>query len=304
MGEGAGEGAGRGAGRGAGEWATSAVVRCPVCLAEHAYLATVLPCACGAPLAPPLLTDTPPVPITRRSWSDEWVAVRCAACGREGEWPRPEIGCSCGTVLRLAVRPVTAPPAAPGTADPDTAVPGTAVPGTAVPGAAAPDGPGMDPAGPDPVAADATAADSAAPAHIPLPRTAAAPRPAFRPLAIRTAGDVVSAAARYLEWLGFRGIVQPERRPPSGIDLHGPGLIATVEATTRPALLRDIECLWLHGMSSASACVFFSLSGYAADARTRADELAVPLFALDLTGTPQPVNGPADELVSTSAAQD
>ncbi|WP_327294488.1 MULTISPECIES: hypothetical protein [unclassified Streptomyces] len=267
MGEGAGEGAGTGAGRGAGERATSAVVRCPVCLEEHAYLATVLPCACGAPLAPPLLTDTPPVPITRRSWSDEWVAVRCAACGRQSEWPRPEIGCSCGTVLRLAVRPVTTPPAAP-----DTAAPGTAVPDTAAEDAAA-------------------------------PRAAAAPRPVFRPMAIRTAGDVVSAAARYLEWLGFRGIVQPERRPASGIDLHGPGLIATVEATTRPAVLRDIECLWLHGMSSASACVFFSLSGYTADARTRADDLAVPLFALDLTGAPQPVNRPADELVSTGAAQ-
>lgn len=250
-----GEGAGKGARRGADEWATSAVVRCPVCLREHAYTATVLPCACGAPLAPPLLADAPPVLLTRRSWSDEWVTVRCASCGRQDEWPRPELGCSCGTVLRLAVRPVA------------------------------------DPAGPRP------------PAHIPLPRTAATPRPAFRPMPIRTAVDVVSTAARYLEWLGFREIAQPQRRPASGIDLHGPGLIAAVEATTRPAALRDIECLWLHGMNSAAVCVFFSLSGYADDAHTRADALAVPLFALDLTGAPQPVNGPADELVSTGAAQ-
>ncbi|MFJ5289451.1 hypothetical protein [Streptomyces sp. NPDC088348] len=274
-----GERAGKGAGRGADEWATSAVVRCPVCRKEHAYLATVLPCACGAPLAPPLLTDAPPVPLTRRSWSEEWVTVRCASCGRQDEWPQPELGCSCGTVLRLAVRPVTASP------DAD-----------------APGGQATDPADPDLTAADSSTT-ARPPGHIPLPRTAAAPRPAFRPLTIRTAGDVVSAAARYLEWLGFREIVQPERRPASGIDLHGPGVIAAVEATTRPAALRDIECLWLHGMSSAAACVFFSLSGYADDARTRADELAVPLFALDFTGTPQPVNGPADELVSTGAAQ-
>ncbi|WP_405943682.1 hypothetical protein [Streptomyces sp. NBC_00932] len=286
-----GEGAGKGAGRSADGWATSAVVRCPVCHKEHAYLATVLPCACGAPLAPPLLTDAPPEPLTRRSWSDEWVAVRCTSCGRQDEWPRPELGCSCGTVLRLAVRPVTAPP---DTASSDTAVSDTAVPGTDAPDATAQGLTGR-------TAPDA-AGPARPPAHIPLPRTAAAPRPAFRPMAIRTAGDVVSTAARYLKWLGFQDIVQPERRPASGIDLHGPGLIATVEATTRPAALRDIECLWLHGMSSAAACVFFSLSGYAQDARDRADELAVPLFALDLTGAPQPVNGPADELVSTGAA--
>lgn len=120
-------------------------------------------------------------------------------------------------------------------------------------------------------------------------------------MTIRTAGDVVSAAERYLEWLGFDGVVRPQPRPASGIDLRGPRLVASVEATTRPATLRDIECLWLNGMSSAASCVFFSLSGYADDARARADELAVPLFALDLTGAPQPVNGPADELVSTGA---
>ncbi|WP_328320652.1 hypothetical protein [Streptomyces sp. NBC_00388] len=279
-----GEGAGKGAGS-ADEWATSAVVCCPVCRKEHAYLATVLPCACGAPLAPPLLTGAPPVPITRRSWSDEWVAVRCALCGRQDEWPQPELGCSCGTVLRLAVRPAAAPPE---TSSPDAAAPDPADP-------SAPDGAGADPGA-------GASAGARPPAHIPLPRTAATPRPAFRPVMIRTSADVVSAAARYLEWLGFREVVQPGRRPASGIDLHGPGLIATVETTTRPAALRDIECLWLHGMTSAAACVFFSLSGYADDAHSRAGELGVPLFALDLTGTPQPVNGPADELVSTGAA--
>lgn len=47
--------------------------------------------------------------------------------------------------------------------------------------------------------------------------------------------------------------------------------------------------------------VFFSLAGYAQDARARADGLCIPLFVMDLTGTPQPVNGPADELLSTGA---
>jgi hypothetical protein len=35
------------------------------------------------------------------------------------------------------------------------------------------------------------------------------------------------------------------------------------------------------------------------DARDRADRLAVPLFVMDLTGTPQPVNDAADTLIRT-----
>lgn len=259
-GEGPGEGMERGAEEspdtrtGAGAGAGNALVRCPTCLREHAYTATVLPCACGAPLAPPLLKDAPPEPVTRRSWSDDWVQVRCGSCGRQDEWPQPELGCSCGTVLRIPVRRMSAPPA--------PARPAPA--GTAQP--------------------DATAG-----------------RPAFRPMTIRTARDAVTAAALYLQWLGFRDVQQPDRRPASGIDLRGPDLVATVEATTRPAALRDIECLWLNGLSASSVSVCFSLAGYADEARTRADELAVPLFVMDLTGAPQPVNGPASELVSTGA---
>ncbi len=236
-----------------------ALVRCPDCLQEHTYTAPALPCACGAPLAPPLLTGAPPEPITHRTWSDGWVTVRCGSCGRQVEWPQPELGCSCGTVLRIPVRPVAAPPPAPG--------------------------------------------NTRAPAHIPLPRTAATVRPPFRPTAIRTSRDAVSAAARYLEWLGFRDVLQPERRPASGIDLHGPGLVASVAATSGPAVLRDIECLWLNGLTTSSASVFFSLTGYADEARARADELAVALFVMDPTGAPQPVNGPADELVGAGAQE-
>jgi hypothetical protein len=45
---------------------------------------------------------------------------------------------------------------------------------------------------------------------------------------------------------------------------------------------------------------FFSLAGYATEARQRADQLDVPLFVLDLTGTPQPVNEAASRLVRGS----
>jgi hypothetical protein len=62
-----------------------------------------------------------------------------------------------------------------------------------------------------------------------------------------------------------------------------------------------VECLWLTAMTESADCAYFSLAGYATDARTRADALGVPLFVLDLTGTPQPVNSPADELDGTGA---
>ncbi|MGW0469004.1 hypothetical protein ACWDX6_27640 [Streptomyces sp. NPDC003027] len=127
----------------------------------------------------------------------------------------------------------------------------------------------------------------------------AAPRAAFRPVVIRTARDAVAASAGYLRWLGFRDVVQPEERSASGVDLRAPGLVAQVDPSTRPSTLRAVECLWLNGLSSSAVSVFFSLAGYTPDARSRADDLGIPLFVLDLTGTPQPVNSHAEKLIST-----
>lgn len=129
---------------------------------------------------------------------------------------------------------------------------------------------------------------------------ARAGRPAFRPVTIRTARDAVTAAALYLGWLGYRDIRRADQRPPSGIGLAARGILAQVDPTVRPASLRDVECLWLTAMTESAGCVFFSLAGYAEDARARADTLGVPLFVLDLTGTPQPVNSPADELIAVT----
>ncbi|MYT92496.1 hypothetical protein GTY40_15785 [Streptomyces sp. SID8359] len=143
--------------------------------------------------------------------------------------------------------------------------------------------------------------EPAAPAHIPLPRTAAHPRPTFRPRTIRTGHDAVSAAALYLTWLGYREVARPRTRPAGGIDLRATGLVAQVDATTRPVELRAVECLWLNALGASAAGVLFSLAGYVAEARARAEGIGLPLFVMDLDGTPQPVNSPADELVSTGA---
>ncbi|WP_351222440.1 hypothetical protein [Streptomyces sp. NPDC002133] len=276
-------------------------VRCPVCRRTHTFAAPVFPCACGAPLAPPLMRGAPAEPIRHRTWTDDWVTVRCLACGRQDQWPQPELGCPCGTVLRVPVRPVTAAPTSTASAPSRTASassgpassgPASSGPATSLSAAGPHGSPTGSPSGSSPVER---------PAHIPLPRTAPVPRPTFHPVTIRTARDAVTAAALYLRWLGFQDVVQPEERPASGIDLRGPGLVAQVDPTTRPATLRAVECLWLNGLSSSSVSVFFSLAGYADDARARADDLGVPLFVMDLTGTPQPVNSPADELLSAGS---
>ncbi|MET9953330.1 hypothetical protein ABZ135_17510 [Streptomyces sp. NPDC006339] len=145
------------------------------------------------------------------------------------------------------------------------------------------------------------------PSPLPPPRPAAArpgpeaARAPFRPVTIRTTRDAVAASAGYLRWLGFRDVVQPEERSASAVDLRGPGLVAQVDPSTRPTGLRAVECLWLNGLSSAALSVSFSLAGYTPEAHERAEGLGIPLFVLDLTGTPQPVNGPAAELLATGA---
>ncbi|GFH37463.1 hypothetical protein [Streptomyces pacificus] len=292
-------------------------VRCPVCRRAHTFASPVYPCACGAPLAPPLLQGAPAEPIRHRTWTDDWVTVRCPACGRQDQWPQPELGCPCGTVLRIPVRPVTAMPetSAGAAAHRSTATAAGAEGSLAPSGTGPPGGAGAPGSAPfdqrDPGPADpAAAAEDALPLYGPggpeedrpfsVPAPASA-RPDFRPTPIRTARDAVTAAARYLRWLGFQEIVQPEERTASGVDLRALGLVAQVDPTTRPVTLRAVECLWLSGLSSSASSVLFSLAGYSADARARADGLGVPLFAMDLTGAVEPVNGPAKDLASTGA---
>ncbi|WKV71103.1 hypothetical protein AW27_005920 [Streptomyces sp. PCS3-D2] len=270
-------------------------VRCPACLRENGYIAPVFPCACGSPVDAPLDLSVPPEQLTHRTWSDSWVTVRCTACGRDSEWPQPELGCgSCGTVVRLPVHPPEA---------------GTVPGATAAAGSATDPAPGLAPPGRTATGRSATGRPAAPPgmdpdpAHIPPPATAAVPRPAFRPVTIRTARDAVATAALYLRWLGFQDVRQPDGRPiPSAaVDLRAPGLVAQVDPTTAPAGLRAVECVWLNGLTAAATSVYFSLAGYAEDARSRADELGIPLFVMDLTGMPQPVNDPADALVRSGA---
>lgn len=198
----------------------SVPVRCPDCGHAHVFTASAYPCPCGSAVAAPLVVGAPPTRITRRAWDDEWVIVSCTGCGRQDQWPRPELGCPCGTVLRIAVRPVTA---------------------------------GAE--------------------H-----------------------DSVHAAALYLREIGFPDVLRSGGRQGAGVDLRGPGIVAQVDLGTRPADSRAVECLWLGALTESATSAFFSLAGYADEARDRADTLGVPLFLLDPAGVPRPVNGPAAEL--------
>ncbi|WP_418082272.1 hypothetical protein [Streptomyces qaidamensis] len=158
------------------------------------------------------------------------------------------------------------------------------------------------PVGPrEPASADASAAaGEAAPADTSTTAGDATPaRPPFRSVTIRTALDAVTATALYLRWLGYRSVRRADQRPPSGIGLAARGVVAQVDPAVRPADLRDVECLWLTAMTESADCLYVSLAGYADDARARADALGVPLFVLDLTGTPRPVNAPAETLAAT-----
>ncbi|MFG2254582.1 hypothetical protein [Streptomyces mirabilis] len=277
------------------EWAMaeSVPVRCPACRREHLFAAPSYPCVCGAPVTPPLDRLADPAPVTHRTWDEDWVTVPCDTCGRADQWPHPELGCPCGVMLRIPVRGVRRPlraevvpgPGAP--ADLETEPEPEAAPHTPEP--------------PPPGTAATTPGSPLIPDHLPLPRTTPTPRPVFQPVTIRTARDAVTAAALYLRWLGYRDIRRADQRPPSGIGLAARGMLAQVDPTVRPATLRDVECLWLTAMSESTGCVYFSLAGYADDALGRADALGIPLFVLDLTGTPQPVNTHADELLATGA---
>ncbi|MFJ8092070.1 hypothetical protein [Streptomyces griseofuscus] len=106
----------------------SVSVRCPACRREHVYTAPAYPCACGTPAAPRLDRVAAPVVAGHRSWTDDWIGAACAVCGRLNHWPHPEVGCPCGTVLRIPVLetdPDPAPDPAPARTEPspDTAPP-------------------------------------------------------------------------------------------------------------------------------------------------------------------------------------
>jgi hypothetical protein len=224
----------------------------------------------------------------------ESVTVRCPACRREHLYAAPAYPCACGTPV--------APPLDPhGTA---TAVTHRAWEEEWIGVPCAGCGRTTDWPRPElgcPCGTVLRVPVARAVGDAPPPKRPPAARRPFQPVTIRTARDAVTAAAVYLRWLGYKDIRRADQRPTTGIGIAAHGLLAQIDPTVRPASLRDVECLWLTAMTESASCVYFSLAGYAPDARTRADTLGVPLFVLDLTGTPQPVNALADEWDATGA---
>jgi hypothetical protein len=273
--------------------AKSVPVRCPECGREHTYTPPVYPCDCGTPVALPVRRDASPSLLRHRTWEGTWVAVRCGACGTSAHWPHPELGCDCGTLMRLPVVPTESH----GGRAEDPGGQGDSAAGSE---AAEAGSAGNSPAGYRSSRASGRGVAAPSGRGALRPHGSAGrpdPRPAFQPVTIRTAQDARTAAAEYLRWLGFAGVRVTEKQPASGIDLRGGGLVAHVDPSTAPTVLREVETLWLNGLNEEAGTACFSLAGYTREARTRADTLGVALFVLDLTGMPQAVNDPADELI-------
>ncbi|WP_246108638.1 hypothetical protein [Streptomyces sedi] len=315
--------------------ARSVLLRCPVCRREHRYVPPEYPCACGAPVTLPVAGDGAPVRVAHRSWADAWTELECPACGRSGHWPCPGFDCACGAMVRLTpAAPRVAGPAWDGPsddADPhpeagraageNSASEGAssakteqactdgaedAPPDAEEPPAHEPPEDGVRPASRAPGAPGSSAAREFAQGRraargTPGPADdAAGPgsrRGPFRPLTIRTGYDAVACAAHFLRWLGFAGVRTAVPRTASGLDLRGPSVVGLVNATTAPTEDGELEVLWLHGQLGSALPVAFSLAGYGGPARTLADRLRLPLFVLDLSGTPQPVNQPGEALL-------
>ena len=218
--------------------------------------------------------------------------VRCPACRREHSYIPPEFPCACGA-------PVEVPPARAGAAAVPVRHRTWAGSWTEVDCATC----GRRGEWPQPefeCPCGVTVRLAAGPEPSPAPALAAARTP-FEPLTIRTAHDAVACAARYLDWLGFAGVRTAVPRPGSVIGLTGQGVVGLVDPATTPTGPRRIETLWLHGRTQDALPVAFALAGYERHAREQADALSVPLFVLDLTGTPQPVNEAARELTARGA---
>lgn len=220
------------------------------------------------------------------------VPVHCPMCRREHSFTPPTFPCACGEPLTLPVRPDAGPGALASRTWRDSWVTvrcqscGTQ---------------GQWPRPEFGCACGAVVRLRIAPEPSPDATPPARRRPAFRPVAIRTDRDALMAVERYLRWLGFAQVRCPGNcltpDGPEVIDLRATGLVVRVDPTTLPTTVRDIECLWLYALTEEATGLCFSLAGYSRDARSRADELRLPLYLLDLSGTPRPVNDLAEQLI-------
>ncbi|MFE9674886.1 hypothetical protein ACFYO5_12310 [Streptomyces sp. NPDC006259] len=281
------------------EWIT---VRCPSCGRRDQWPRPELGCACGAVLRIPV-TDAAQGPATRTTEAGteaEGAGTEAKGAGQPAGDTEPAAGAA-ETGAEAEETGAGAQEAGAGARESGAGAEETGA--EAVETATEDAGTGTAGAGPRTAGAGPRAddAETARAGCGPVPDASRPARPPFRPIAIRTARDAVTATALYLRWLGHRDIRRADQRPASGVGLAARGLLAHVDPSVHPATLRDVECLWLTAMTDSADCVYFSLAGYTADARARADSLAVPLFVLDLTGTPQPVNAAAERLGTDDA---
>lgn len=120
------------------------------------------------------------------------------------------------------------------------------------------------------------------------------------PTPIRTPHDAEQSAARWMRWMGFSDAAVTPIGTDEGIDVHSSLALAQVKTETvpvgRPALQRLFGVAHAEGKDG----LFFSLSGYTAQALEWADRVELPLFTFDYEGAVVPANDHAHELFQTA----
>jgi Restriction endonuclease len=118
-----------------------------------------------------------------------------------------------------------------------------------------------------------------------------------RPTFCREAADFEAAAAYWMQAWGYAGAVVTSRGPDGGADVVAMGAVAQVKAWMAPVGRPSIQQLRgvAHGDREA---LFFSLSGYTAEARRWAEEAQVALFRFSgLDGSVEALNSRAVAIV-------
>lgn len=120
------------------------------------------------------------------------------------------------------------------------------------------------------------------------------------PALIRTPHDAEQTAAAWMRWMGFPDAAVTPIGTDGGIDVHSSMAVAQVKTETvpvgRPALQRLLGVAHAEGKDG----LFFSLSGYTAQALEWAERVELPLFTFDYQGVVVPANDHARDLFETA----
>jgi hypothetical protein len=116
------------------------------------------------------------------------------------------------------------------------------------------------------------------------------------PVLIRSPYDAEKVAAHWMRWMGFADATETMPGADGGIDVESATALAQVKTETLPVGRPALQRLAGAAHAERKRGLFFSLSGYTAQAREWADQASIAIFTFDLQGVPQPINRVAEDL--------